>query len=204
MSKLVLIENLTPAQANIIAESTADGKDYYLSGIFMESELQNGNGRIYPKDEIEKAVNEANAKIAQGFTICGELNHPDNLSINLERVSHIITEMKMDGSKAIGKAKLLNTPMGNIAKNLIAGGVRVGVSSRGSGEVLEGKVNGFQFVTVDLVSNPSAPNAYPDVIRESIENPKIMSLAEAVVHDNDAQKYLAKEIFKFIESLKTK
>jgi hypothetical protein len=91
--------------------------------------------------------------------------------------------------------------MGNILKNLLEAGVRVGVSSRGSGEVYEGKVKDFQFVTVDAVSTPSAPNAYPNLIRESIENQKIMTLAEAVQHDPKAQQYLASEIKKFLASV---
>jgi hypothetical protein len=202
MSKLVLIENLNPSVANVIMESSKDGKNAYLSGIFMQSEIENGNGRKYPFDEISKAVQEAMKRISEGHSICGELNHPDNLQINLERVSHVITEMRMDGNNAIGKAKLLNTPMGQLVRNLVEGGVRLGVSSRGSGDVNEGTVSGFQFVTMDVVSQPSAPDAYPELITEAQGNKKIMSLAEAVCEDPKAQAHLTKAIVDFIQSLK--
>lgn len=205
MSQLVLIENLTPVQANIIEESSSDGKDMYLSGIMMQSSVVNGNGRVYPLNEIKAAVDFAQKRIQEGHFIAGELNHPSDLQINLERVSHIITEIRMDGNNAVGKMKLLNTPMGIIAKNLLEGGLRLGVSSRGSGSVVEGQVQGFQFLTVDIVSTPSAPDAYPQSIRESLEiaqnGASIKTLAEAVAHDKAAQKYLAKEIRSFIEML---
>jgi hypothetical protein len=140
-------------------------------------------------------------RIQEGQTICGELNHPDNLQINLERVSHVITEMKMDGNNAIGKAKLLNTPLGNLVRNLVEGGVRLGVSSRGSGDVNEGTVSGFQFVTMDVVSTPSAPDAYPNLVTEAQGEKKIMSLAEAVCDDPKAQAHLTKAILDFIQAL---
>ena len=132
----------------------------------------------------------------------GELNHPDNLSIDLKNVSHVITEAWMDGNNAIGKCKILNTPSGRIVQDLIEGGVKLGVSSRGTGNVNHaGIVEDFNFVTLDIVAQPSGPGCYPDVIRESIENPKIMTLAEAVVHDPYAQKFLKKEIDAFIQTL---
>lgn len=136
--------------------------------------------------------------------IPGELNHPDNLAINLANVSHVITELRMDGNYAIGKAKILNTPSGAIARGLLEGGVRLGVSSRGTGNVNEGTVSDFSLVTVDIVATPSGPGCYPDMVRESMENTKILTLAEQVVHDKNAQKYLVKEIFKFFEQLKGK
>ena len=202
MSKIVLIEDISPQDANMIIESTKDGKSAYLSGVFMQSEIENGNGRFYPLEEISNAVTSAQQKIKEGHSICGELNHPDNLQINLERVSHVITEMKMNGKNAVGKAKLLNTPMGQLVRNLVEGGVRLGVSSRGSGDVNEGKVSGFQFVTMDVVSQPSAPDAYPNLVTEAMEDKKIMTLSEAVVHDPKAQAHLTKAILEFINSLK--
>jgi hypothetical protein len=205
MTQLILVENLTHAQAQIMEESTNDGKDHYMSGIMMMSEIENGNGRKYKRDELALAVDNANKRIAEGHFIAGELNHPNDLQINLERVSHIITEMRMDGNNAIGKMKLLNTPMGVIAKNLLDGGLKLGVSSRGSGSVVEGTVQGFNFLTVDIVSTPSAPDAYPQSIRESLEmaknGSKVQTLAEAVIHDKAAQKYLAKEIKAFIDAM---
>lgn len=202
---ILLQEQLTPNQAKLV-ESTADGKNTFLSGIMMQSNIKNQNGRVYPFEEISKAVAAVQQKIAEGNYVCGELNHPDNLSIDLKNVSHIITELKMDGDNAVGKCKILNTPMGNIAKGLLDGGVRLGVSSRGTGNVTnEGAVSDFNFVTIDIVANPSAPNAYPSMVRESIENTKqgkkVLTLAEAVVHDPAAQKYFKNELRTFIEAL---
>jgi hypothetical protein len=178
------------------------GTDLFLKGIMMQAELVNGNGRKYPLDEITRAVESAKEKINKGHFILGELNHPDTLSINLANVSHCITEVSMDGNNAVGKMKLLNTPSGNIAQALIAGGVRLGVSSRGTGNVNEGSVvSDFSFVTVDIVSQPSAPEAYPNVVHEAMGSKKIMSLAEAVVHDKKAQAYFKKEIAALIESI---
>lgn len=201
----LLIEHLTPKQAGIIEESANGGKDLYLNGIFMQSECENGNGRNYPLNEIANAVKFVQEKIEEGQPIAGELNHPDHLQIDLERVSHVITEIRMDGNNAVGKAKLLNTPMGNIAKGLVEGGVRLGVSSRGTGNVNEGVVSDFNFVTIDIVATPSAPNAYPQAIREHLEmvgnSGEIMKLSEAVVHDPAAQKHFMKEMKSFMDLL---
>lgn len=201
MSKLLLIENLTPVQANLI-ESVDEAKNYFLSGIMMQSEIKNGNGRVYPLTEISRAVDFVNEKIKEGNYVAGELNHPDNLSIDLRNVSHIITEMKMDGNNAIGKCKLLNTPSGQIARSLLEGGLRLGVSSRGTGNVTnEGLVEDFAFVTVDIVATPSAPDAYPGLVKEALENQKIITLAEAVTHDPKAQKYFKDEMEKFLKAI---
>lgn len=200
----LLSEHLNPVVASLREMKTASG-DLYLNGIMMQAELTNGNGRSYPLAEISKAVDEAAKRIAEGHFILGELNHPDVLSINLANVSHAITEVRMDGNNAIGKMKLLNTPSGNIAKGLIEGGVRLGVSSRGTGNVNEsGKVADFSFVTVDIVSQPSAPDAYPNVVQEAMNNNKVLSLAEAMVHDPKAQAYFKKEMTAFLDALKGK
>jgi len=201
MTRALLIENLSATQANLV-ESEDSTKNYYLSGIFMQADVKNGNGRIYPVSEISTAVENAMKRIAEGNYVCGELNHPDNLSIDLKNVSHAITELRMDGSNAIGKCKLLNTPMGNIARGLLEGGVRLCVSSRGTGNVNEsGEVSDFQFVTIDIVSQLSAPDAYPNMVREGLEDKKILTLAEAVIHDDAAQKYFKIEMQKFINSI---
>jgi hypothetical protein len=199
MMKL-LTENLTPVAAMLT--EMRRGNDLYLSGIMMQADMVNGNGRKYPLAEISKAVEIAGKRINEGHFILGELNHPDVLSINLANVSHAITECRMDGANAIGKMKLLNTPSGNIAKGLIEGGVRLGVSSRGTGNVNEsGSVSDFSFVTVDIVYQPSAPDAYPNVVQEAMGNKKVLSLAEALVEDPKAQAYLRKEIKSFLEAL---
>lgn len=201
MSKIQLLsEHLNPVSAALKEQKT--GGDLYMSGILMMAECVNGNGRRYPLAEIAREVDKAAKRIAEGHFILGELNHPDVLSINLANVSHAITEIKMVGNNAVGKMKLLNTPAGNIAKGIIEGGVRLGVSSRGAGGVNEsGIVEGFDFTTVDIVNQPSAPDAYPDIVQEALGSKRIMTLAESVVHDKRAQASLQKEIFAFLESL---
>lgn len=202
---LVLIEQLNPSTANLMVVENVKTNDSYLSGIFMQADIVNGNQRVYPLNEIKSAVDAINKRISEGFTIYGELNHPDNLGIDLNNVSHIITEMRCEGTNAIGKAKILNTPKGNIVKAILEGGGKLGVSSRGSGNVVEGKVNSFHLVTVDIVATPSAPNAYPDHVMEALQdNKKIQTLAEAVCEDKKAQAYLALEVKKFIDSLLSK
>lgn len=197
----LLQETLSPAGAAIC--EMRQGQNLYLKGIMMQAAIKNGNGRTYPLAEISKAVQEAQQRIKEGYSIMGELGHPDVLSINLDRVSHIITEVTMDGNNAVGKMKLVNTPCGNIAKALIEGGARVGVSSRGTGNVNEsGNVSDFSFTTVDIVSQPSAPNAYPDAVMEALGSKKVMTLAEAVVHDKKAQQYFKKEILGLLESIR--
>jgi len=203
MSKeLVLIESLSPATANLMVEEHGASKDSYLSGIFMQADIVNGNQRVYPLDEITNAVEGVMKRVTEGYTVYGELNHPDNLQIDLNNVSHLITEMKMDGTNAVGKAKLLNTPKGQIVKAILDGGGKLGVSSRGTGNVVEGKVSAFSLVTVDIVATPSAPNAYPAHVMEALSNDsKVMSLAEAVVTDPKAQKYFRDALSKFFEEI---
>jgi len=201
----LLVEELLPTEANIITESSQDGKNTWLSGIFMQADIKNRNGRVYPTTEIAEAVKLAGNAIKERNGIMGELDHPQTLQINLDRVSHVITEMSMNGSNAMGKAKLLNTPMGNIASELVKAGVGVGVSSRGAGQVNEGGgVSGFQFVTVDIVAQPSAPNAYPSTVYESLQMAQnghnILDLAEALRNDDSAQKYLKKEIMSWLKT----
>lgn len=203
---IILVEELLPSECRLIQESSQDGKTIWLNGIFMQSGIKNRNGRVYPLEEISAAVESARQRIKEQSGLMGELDHPQSLQINLDRVSHVITELWMDGANAYGKAKLLNTPMGNIAKELVKNGVKLGVSSRGAGNVNEsGGVSGFQFVTVDIVAQPSAPNAYPTSVYESLQMAKnghnIINLAEAIREDSAAQKYFKREILKWIDSL---
>lgn len=201
----LLVEELAPTEARVITESSGDGKSMWLSGICMQSSIKNRNGRNYPLHEIVEAVNSAKQRIKENNGIFGELDHPQSLNINSDRISHVITEMWMNGNDAYGKAKLLNTPMGLIAQELLKSGVKIGVSSRGAGNVTEsGDVQGFNFITYDIVVTPSAPNAYPGLMYESIEHAKngnkILSLAEAVRHDAAAQRYFKQEIMKFLSN----
>ena len=205
METQILVEELSPAIANLVTEASEDGKNAWLNGVFMQAELKNKNGRSYPLSEISLAVENACKVIKETNGIFGELDHPQSLTINLDRISHVITEMKMDGNNAIGRAKLLATPMGNIARELVNSGVALGVSSRGAGAVNEsGGVQGFQFVTVDIVAQPSAPGAYPSAVYEGIQmahnGGEIMDLAESVRHDPKAQKYFKQEILNWLST----
>jgi hypothetical protein len=201
----LLIERIDGAHAQMFFEQaeTAGRKHSYLSGIFMQAEVVNGNGRVYNLTEMTNAVRSMNDRIKRGETVYGELNHPDNLSIDLNNVSHIITEMRMDGNNAIGKARIIeNHPKGQIVKAILEAGGRLGVSSRGSGNVTEGRVSDFNLMTVDVVAQPSAQEAFPLHVMESLGSKKIMTLADAVIHDKAAQKYLQKEITAWLNSLK--
>ena len=150
-------------------------KEQYIKGIFMQSDIQNQNGRVYPFSVLQNQVKEYNNKFVKESRALGELGHPSGPTINLDRVSHIITELYEEGKNFIGKAKIMDTPNGKIVKNLIESGVRLGVSSRGLGSVKANKsgVNEVQkdFVlsTVDIVSDPSAPEAFVNGIMEGRE-----------------------------------
>lgn len=205
----LLREHTTYDSARMVVESSEDnphgGKSLYMKGIFIQGGVKNRNQRVYPIHEIQRAVNALNEMIKEG-PVLGELDHPEELNINLDRVSHMITEMYMDGNNGIGKLKILNTPMGNIAKVLIQDGVKLGVSSRGSGNVNNmGNVTDFEIVTVDLVATPSAPNAVPLPLWESLNGKRgaiTEDLARAAVEDSAAQKYLQNELLSFIKALK--
>ena len=203
-----LREIIQPNVAAITTESVEENgsKSLYMEGIFIQGGVKNQNQRVYPVNEISNAVNSLQEKIKGGNTVLGEADHPDDLNINLDRVSHMITNMSMKGNDGIGKLKMLPTPMGNICKTLLESGVRLGVSSRGSGNVDgSGNVSDFEIITVDIVANPSAPDAYPDPIYEQIMNHRrgntIWDVANTVKHDNKAQRYLRSEVINFIKDL---
>ena len=207
-----LYEYINPTDARVrIFESEDDSgnKSLGMEGIFVQAEQRNQNGRVYPLAEIKKAVDDIDARIRKGETVMGELDHPPELQINLDRVSHIIEDMWMDGNNGIGKLKLIQTPMGNIAEALLKAGAKLGVSSRGSGNVDDnGSVEGFECVTVDIVAQPSAPEAYPKPVYESLFNMRggavLHRTAAAVTHDKSAEKYLVKGIESFIRELNLK
>lgn len=184
-----------------------DGKDLYMHGLFIQGDVKNQNGRVYPRTEIERAVESVRGRLRKGETVLGELDHPEELQINLDRVSHIITDMHCEGSNGIGKLKIIDTPMGNIARSLLKAGAKLGVSSRGSGNVNEsGKVSEFDIVTVDIVAQPSAPDAYPKTIYESLFNMRggeaVYRTAVAMTHDKSAEKHLVKAITGLIRELR--
>lgn len=203
-----LREHLTFDQAQIVTESVNDGKDLYMKGICIQGGVKNANQRVYPIQEIKSAVTQLTEQIHGGYSVLGEVDHPDDLKINLDRVSHMVTEMWMDGSNGFGKMKILPTPMGNLIRTMIEGGVKLGVSSRGSGNVNEssGEVSDFEIVTVDIVAQPSAPNAYPKAIYESLLNMNhghaVLEMAREAGDDTKVQKYLKEEVIRLIRELK--
>jgi hypothetical protein len=204
-----LKEHLSFDQAKIVTEAVDNGKggkNLYMEGIFVQGDKRNQNQRVYPTSEIARAVTSVQGKIDEGFTVLGEADHPDDLQVNLDRVSHMIERMWMQGNDGYGRLKLLPTPMGQICITLLENGVKLGVSSRGSGNVTEsGNVSDFEIQTVDIVANPSAPDAYPDPLYEQIMNGKrgniLLDVAAANNNDATAQRYLQEEVLKFIESL---
>jgi hypothetical protein len=211
---LYLKEHLTFDRANMVVESVKEGNDelktLYMKGIFIQGGVKNANERVYPVSEIETAVDTLNKQIQEGYSVLGEVDHPDDLKINLDRVSHMITSMWMDGANGFGKLKILPTPMGQLVKTMLESGVKLGVSSRGSGNVndLDGRVSDFEIITVDIVAQPSAPNAYPKAIYESLMNMKhghkVLDIAREARGDKKVQRYLAEEVKRLINDLKIK
>lgn len=204
----VLTEHLSYDQAGIVTESSDDGKTLYMKGLCMVGEQENANRRVYPASEVSRAVRNVNEQIKGGYSILGEVDHPDNLTVNLDRVSHMITEMWVEGANGHGKLKILPTPMGNLVKTMLESGVKLGVSTRGSGEVNEstGRVSNFEMVTVDVVAQPSAPNAYPKAIYEGLMNMRgghrVLEMAAEINNDKRVQKHLAQSVVRLINELK--
>jgi len=206
---LYLRETLTFNQAGIIVEGSGEGKELYMKGICIQGGVKNANERVYPVNEIEKAVNQLNEQISNGYSVMGEVDHPEDLKINLDRVSHLIMNMWMDGPNGFGKLKILPTPMGQLVSTMLNSGVKLGVSSRGSGNVNDanGHVSDFEIVTVDIVAQPSAPNAYPKAIYEGLHNMKyghkVLEIAKDVQQgDRKVQRYLKEEVKRLIRDLK--
>ena len=214
MERIPLFEYQNPeAMTTEISESVSTTgqkqKDLYMKGIFIQGDIRNQNQRVYPVYEIKKAVDSLNSLIEQKVPVFGEADHPVDLKINLDRISHVITGMWMEGANGFGKLRIIPTPMGNIIKTILESNCKLGVSSRGSGNVNEstGQVSDFEIITVDVVATPSAPQAYPTPIYESLKNYKrngdnIFGLAAEVNSDAKVQKYLKEEIVRFIKDLK--
>lgn len=160
----------------IVEEKLGKGKQYFIEGIFLQAELKNRNGRMYPQHVMENEVNRYMEHYVKNNRAYGELGHPDTPSINLDRVSHLIVDLRKEGNNYIGKAKILETPMGNIARGLLDGGANLGVSSRALGSLKENK-QGVQVVqddfmlstAADIVADPSAPDAFVRGIMEGVE-----------------------------------
>jgi Prohead core protein serine protease len=203
-----LRESLSFDQARMIVETAEEGKNLYMKGICIQGGVRNANQRVYPVNEIGRAVNTLNDQITGGYSVLGEVDHPEGLNINLDRVSHMITEMWMDGPNGYGKLKILPTPMGQLVRTMLESSVKLGVSSRGSGNVSEdgsGQVSEFEIITVDVVAQPSAPGAYPTPIYEHLMNTrggyKAILTSKEVQGDKKAQKYIAESLLNIISRL---
>ena len=169
----LITENIE--EVNVLVEESNGKKNLYIEGIFLQSEMKNRNGRVYPFDVLDREVQKYNEQYVNTGRALGELGHPDGPSINLDRVSHKIVELRCEGSNFYGKARILDTPMGKIAKSLLDEGVKLGVSSRGMGSLEER--NGVKYVrddfmlatAADIVADPSAPDAFVQGIMEGKE-----------------------------------
>lgn len=159
----------------IIEENAKGQKEYFIEGVFMQSEIKNRNGRVYPKEIMQKEVNRYRKEFVEKDRAFGELGHPEGPTINLDKVSHLITSLEEDGNNYVGRAKILSTPNGQIVRNLIDDGAKLGVSSRGLGSLEE--KGGAQYVksdfqlatAADIVADPSAPEAFVEGIYEGVE-----------------------------------
>jgi len=203
-----LRENLTFKQAQIVVETSNEGKELFMKGICIQGDQLNANKRVYPTNEISGAVQQITERLKSGESVLGEVDHPDDLQVNLDRVSHLIESMWMEGADGYGKLKIIPTPMGKLVQTMLESGVKLGVSSRGSGNVNEadGKVSDFEIVTVDVVAQPSAPDAYPMAIYEGLMNMrgghKVLEIAKATGEDQKVQKYLQEGVLRLIKDLK--
>lgn len=167
---MLLTEQLFDTSVETLTEGTE--KNLYVSGVFMQADVKNRNGRIYPSSVMDPAVNKFITEYVQTRRAVGEAEHPSSSTIGIDRVSHLITEVHKEGSNYIGKAKILNTPMGNLMRGLLEGGVQMGVSSRGTGKTKHRndgitEVTAFNLYTVDMVYAPSAPDAFVSTLIES-------------------------------------
>jgi len=170
-----LITEQIDSDIQVITEAKQNGsKDFFIEGIFMMADSKNRNGRVYESKILKPAVEKYIQEQVKSGRAVGELNHPDGPTINLDKVSHLITDLRFEGNNVIGKAKILNTPMGQIVKGLLEGGVKLGVSSRGMGSLEERNgtnyvKDDFHLATVDIVQDPSAPAAFVNGIMEGVE-----------------------------------
>jgi hypothetical protein len=207
MNRVPLFEYISSTSKPLQMESLGDGKNLFLKGKFIQGEVRNHNGRIYPLSEIRRAVTTLREKIESTGPVLGELDHPEGLNINLDRTSHAIQEMSMDNSDGIGRLRVLNNRNGEIVRSIIEAGVQLGVSSRGSGSVGgNGIVTEFEIITIDIVANPSAPDAHPQAIIESMlanrYGREAHKLAGLLREDRAAQKYFANSIQQYLKEVR--
>ena len=170
-----LITEYVDRDLDILVEAKKNGeKNYFIEGVFMQSNSKNKNGRVYDKKVLEKAVDKYIKDQVQTGRAVGELNHPDGPTVNLDKVSHKITNLRWEGNDVVGKASILKTPMGQIVEGLLDGGVKLGVSSRGMGSLVQKNgasyvADDFMLSTVDIVQDPSAPSAFVNGVMEGVE-----------------------------------
>ena len=221
MALNLLVETPTEREFEYIVEENTDSKkkNLYIQGVFMEAEKLNKNNRIYPIDEMHREVDRyLKEMVAQGRAM-GELNHPTNADVDLERACHMVTELRSDGNKFVGKSKVLSTPCGKIVENLISDGVKVGMSTRSLGKLMEenggvNKVSDMRLVAIDCVADPSCADAFVNGILESKQwicnndgrfievyenfNDKLSTLPS---HSDELKTYLTEQIVNFIKKL---
>ena len=209
MSMQLLVEAIQPEKRPLApTKPTEEGGCWVLKGLCLQGEVTNHNGRSYPRDQIELAVNQLNQRIQERGPIAGEMDHPEGLNINFDRVSHLITEMHMEGNDGHGTLEIIDEGKGKIVGACLKRGMQVGVSSRGSGNIgHDGQVSDFDIVTIDLVCNPSAPNAFPAAsLAESLDlsqyGREAVRLSELVKDDPSAQRYFDKQIDAFLMEIR--
>jgi hypothetical protein len=206
--KQFLTEFIAPATRPLAieADNETDGKKLWLKGICVQGEVQNANGRVYPRTEIATAVTSIMKRINEMGPLPGELDHPEGLTISAQNVSHAIHEMWMEGNDGYGKLLVIDEGNGKLVRSMIQAGIQLGVSSRGSGSVdARGRVSEFDIVTIDIVTTPSAPDAFPKPVFESLLNSQygqeLKYLAE-IRGDASAQKHFQKTFHKVITDLR--
>ena len=216
LDKPILQEYLSHGQSHMVADRAEiigeDGqkrKHWYLNGIFIQGEIENLNGRIYPREEIHSAIDQLNEQIKSHGAVLGELDHPDTLVINVHNVSHVITDIHAEGNDGVGKMKILpDVPSGKIVEGLLSSGVPLGVSSRGSGNVDEytNRVSEFDIITVDIVATPSAQDARPTPIYEQLQKGKGLKLVnnaqDCIMSNHRYTEQLNEDIVSWIKSWK--
>lgn len=211
MEKQVLVERITAASSPLkVIEG--EGKRLFLEGIAIQGEVKNRNGRVYPKTEIERAVDTMARQIEQYGPIIGECDHPSTgnaLQINLDRATHLIHEVRMEGNDGYAKIEVIPYGLGEVLYGLAKHGARLGVSSRGSGVVDDGgRVSGFDIITIDIVANPSAPDAYPTAVFESLghqhQDNKAVGLMESIRSNTEAQEFLKRGVLECIRNINTR
>jgi hypothetical protein len=204
----ILTEFIAPSAKPLSAdiEEGTDGKKLWLKGVFVQGDVENANGRVYPRHEIGTAVTSIMKRIQEHGPVAGELDHPEGLMISGQNVSHAIHEMWMEGSNGLGKLLVLNKGNGEIVRSMIEAGIHLGVSSRGSGSVdAKGHVSEFDIVTVDIVMTPSAPNAYPKPVFEALMGDRLgqeLKYLAEIREDRQAQKYFQKILTEYLTKVR--